>query len=96
MQRRDFLRRLGLTTAAAVAAPMAINAIAEKQDVQPDLRHLGATSINPDHITKITQEPNGKWGSVYSMELEPKVWEEWYKAYDKGFSIFDLMTLPKT
>lgn len=33
------------------------------------------------------------WGSVYSLELEPQVWQEWYQAYGKGFNIFDWLTI---
>ena len=34
------------------------------------------------------------WGSVYSLELEPQVWQEWYQAYGKGFGIFDFLQIP--
>jgi len=34
------------------------------------------------------------WGTVYSLELEPQVWQEWYQAFGKGFMIFDWLTIP--
>jgi hypothetical protein len=34
------------------------------------------------------------WGSVYSLELEPQVWQEWYQAFGKGFGIFDFLQIP--
>jgi len=33
------------------------------------------------------------WGSVYSLELEPQVWQEWYQAFGKGFMVFDWLTI---
>jgi len=33
------------------------------------------------------------WGSVYSLELEPQVWQEWYQAFGKGFQVFDWLTI---
>jgi hypothetical protein len=33
------------------------------------------------------------WGTVYSLELEPQVWKEWYQAFGKGFSVFDWLTI---
>lgn len=34
------------------------------------------------------------WTSVYSLELDPQVWQEWYQAFGKGFMIFDWLTIP--
>jgi hypothetical protein len=33
------------------------------------------------------------WGSIYSLELEPQVWQEWYQAFGKGFQVFDWLTI---
>jgi len=37
---------------------------------------------------------NGDWGSIYDIELEPQVWQEWYQAYGNGFLIFDWLQIP--
>lgn len=34
------------------------------------------------------------WGTVYSLELEPQVWQEWYNAFGKGFGVFDWLQIP--
>jgi hypothetical protein len=33
------------------------------------------------------------WGTVYSLELKPQVWQEWYNAYGKGFGVFDFLQI---
>lgn len=50
-------------------------------------------------ISPVTSNTRGgaygaNWGSVYSLELEPQVWQEWYNAYGKGFGIFDFLQIP--
>ena len=103
MNRRNFFSRLGLTAAAAVVAPSSIMLAkeGEKQEIRPidepeDLRHMGVQSIDPKKITKITpNHTGGSWGSIYKLELDPAVWEEWHKAYGKGFGVRDFLLYPK-
>ena len=49
-------------------------------------------------INPVTSNTRGgaygaNWGTVYSLELEPQVWQQWYQAFGKGFSIFDWLTI---
>ena len=34
------------------------------------------------------------WGSIYDLELEPQVWQEWYQQFGKGFQVFDWLQIP--
>jgi hypothetical protein len=50
-------------------------------------------------ISPVTSNTRGgaygaNWGSIYSLELEPQVWQEWYNAFGKGFGIFDFLQIP--
>jgi hypothetical protein len=37
---------------------------------------------------------NAAWGSIYDLEFEPQVWQEWYNAFGKGFMVFDWLQIP--
>lgn len=37
---------------------------------------------------------NAAWGSIYDLEFEPQVWQQWYQAFGKGFMIFDWLQIP--
>lgn len=50
--------------------------------------------INPVTSNTRAGAYGATWGSVYSLELEPQVWQEWYQRYGKGFMLFDFLTLP--
>ena len=49
-------------------------------------------------ISPVTSNTRGgaygaNWGSVYSLELEPQVWKQWFQAYGNGFKIKDFLTI---
>ena len=33
------------------------------------------------------------WGTIYDIELDPQVWQTWYQAFGKGFTMFDWLTI---
>jgi len=37
---------------------------------------------------------NADWGSIYDIEFDPQVWQEWYQAFGKGFLVFDWLQIP--
>jgi len=52
----------------------------------------------PNIISPVTSNAyggsyNADWGSIYDIEFEPQVWQEWYQAFGKGFQIFDWLTI---
>ena len=49
-------------------------------------------------INPVTSNTRGgaygaNWGSIYSLELKPEVWQKWYQAFGKGFQIFDWLMI---
>ena len=55
---------------------------------------MASAIINPVTSNSRAGAYGATWGSVYSLELEPQVWQEWYQAYGKGFGIFDFLQIP--
>ena len=104
MNRLDFIKRLGLGAAAAVAAPTAINAIiGEKERVDNiPVSYNGKTWPSLDEA-KLDPEVY-KMGDIkvkafsslpyegYDLEVDPAVWDELYEKYG-DVEIFDLLTM---
>jgi len=55
---------------------------------------MASAIINPVHSHTVGAAYNGDWASVYELELEPQVWQEWYQAFGNGFKIFDWIQIP--
>ena len=50
-------------------------------------------------ITPVTSNTRGgaygaPWASIYDLELEDQVWQDWYQKYGKGFNVFDWIQIP--
>lgn len=42
----------------------------------------------------LTGQPFGStWASIFSIEFEPQVWQEWYQQFGQGFSVFDFLEI---
>jgi hypothetical protein len=50
--------------------------------------------INPVTSNTYGGSYNADWGSIYDIEFEPQVWQEWYQAFGKGFLLFDWLQIP--
>ena len=53
-----------------------------------------STIISPVTSNTYGGSYNAAWGSIYDIEFEPQVWQEWYQAYGKGFLLFDWIQVP--
>lgn len=49
--------------------------------------------INPVTSNQRGGAYGATFSSVYSIEFEPQVWQEWYQAFGKGFGIFDWLSI---
>jgi len=53
-----------------------------------------STIIQPVTSNTYGGSYNADWGSIYDIEFEPQVWQEWYQAFGKGFMVFDWLQIP--
>jgi len=52
-----------------------------------------AASFNPVASTTNGISYGSNWASIFSIEFEPQVWQEWYKQFGKGFDLFDFLSI---
>lgn len=89
MERRDFLRRLGLTTAGVVAG-VTVGVAVKKEDIPMEEFH-------PRYVDPIPSASySDKWSQMYDGEIDEKIWQDLYDKYGKGLSIFDMLHITKT
>lgn len=77
MNRRNFLRKIGIGAAAIVAAPVVMSEIPEEKldDIKPMMEMRGVTA---------------DFDSIYNTNLGPKVWGELIRRYDRGIGVHDI------
>jgi hypothetical protein len=93
MQRRDFLRRIGLTTAAVAAGAKVLATPEESPAVQPtgelEDHNIGYCKQVYDH------HHHRPWFSLYdNIDIDLEVWQELYDKYEK-ISAFDMLSITK-
>ena len=97
MRRRDFFKRFGTVAVAAVAAPLVAKEILEmvkephdteweEVKIEKPLRY-----VDPRRSSSYSNE----WSSIYDVDFDPQVWQEWHKKYGKGFATLDWRNIPK-
>jgi len=50
--------------------------------------------INPVTSNTYGGAYNADWGSIYDIEFEPQVWQEWFQQFGKGFLVYDWLQIP--
>ena len=84
MKRRDFLKRLGIGTAAIVAVPLVLG---KEESMSPyDVPMQDSSEYYKDLHTKsgwYDKNPynTSDWSSLYPSPADPSVWKELHKRY---------------
>jgi len=92
MKRRDFFKKFGVVAATVAVAPAIVKAVVEEKPRQGyaiDLETGEVTPLGPIKPQPDLTNNHTNWGSIYDMEIDPKIWQEWHNRDKEGFQLVD-------